>query len=154
MKKLNVHAPPRRAVPPPYRPATRGNLILSDHTRVHTRSSTKKKKCPFFKHHNSSFFNRKLFTDFEWFLRSFNISPIFEYWIFELRSIFRSKTGCDMVPSKFSKKWFSLERNCTWREKVQLPSSGNQLFENSLGNLSQPWFDDGIEVSAKFQYPR
>ena len=38
----------------------------------------RKKTCSFFKHHDSSFFNRKLFTDFEWFLRSFNINPIFD----------------------------------------------------------------------------
>ena len=28
MKKLNVHAAPRRAVPPPYRPAPREHLIV------------------------------------------------------------------------------------------------------------------------------
>ena len=42
MKKLNVHAAPRRAVPPPYRPAPREHLIFSNHTRVHTRFSTNK----------------------------------------------------------------------------------------------------------------
>ena len=63
----------------------------------------KKKSAHFSKHHDSSFFNRKLFTDLMIF-EIFQHQPHLRYWIFELRSIFQSKKGCDMAPSKFSNK--------------------------------------------------
>ena len=76
------------------------------------------------------------------------------YWNFALTSKTSSNWCFDRLPSKFSKQWFSLEGNCTWREKARIPCSGKQIFENLLGNLSQPRFDDVFEVSAKFQYRR
>ena len=44
LKKLNVHAAPRRAVPPPYRPAPCEHLVFSNHTRVQTGPNTNKAK--------------------------------------------------------------------------------------------------------------
>ena len=41
---IRILTAPRRAVPPPYRPAPREHLIVSNHSRIHTRSNTNKTK--------------------------------------------------------------------------------------------------------------
>ena len=112
------------------------------------------KSAHFVKHHDSSLLDRNLFTDFEWFLRSFNISPIFDTEFSPCVRFFDQKRAAISSQASFQKNWFSLEGHCPWRQEVQFPSRQNEFFENLLGSLTQPFFDRNVERRAKIQNRR
>ena len=117
---------------------------------VRTRGNpTSQKKWNIFRPKNVHFFStlnlhlgfccRNLSNDFEWIFDIFQHKPYLRYWYFALRPIFRWKTGCDRFPSKFSKKWFSLEGKCTFCRQVQFPSRRTIFLKTGLGAYRSPF---------------
>ena len=112
------------------------------------------KQCSFFKHHDSQVLNRKLYTDFEWFLKLFNIHLIFDTEISPCVRFFDQKWAAISSQANFQKNGSPSRETALDEKKCSFPRVRINFFENLLGNLLQHVFNRKIERMAKIQYRR
>ena len=165
MKKLNVNAPPRRTIPPPYRPAARENwfcfctpgLILvpvQTKEKKQAKSKQTKKNAHFLSTTNLHFLFEFLFIDFEWFSRSFNIIPIFDTEFSPCVRFFDGKRAARSSQASFQKNDSPLRETSLFVVKCSFPRGRITFFENLLGSISQPVFHRKIQRRVRIQYRR